>query len=374
MKATIERNTLLAALARAKTVIERRNSIPILSNVLVGASDAGVCIMSTDMEVSLFETLPAEITRQGGTTAPVHAFHDIVKETPKGCQIEIEATEQDGVESLIIRAGRLTFTLPGLPFADYPEMKKAKMPVRFTLGSTELHGLFKPTRHAISTEETRYYLCGALLAIEASNGGTVLRAIACDGHRLAYSQIAMPKGAENLASSIIPTKAVNILYRLAGKYDGKIKVKASDKRISFSLGKIIFTVKFIDGTYPDYERIIPTENNTKMTADRASLAAVVKRIGKITTPQSRGLKLSLARNSLTLSKSSCDLGTASEEIEVDYQGNPFEVGFNARYLADILGAITGDEVEFAMSDPASPTVVRDSANASVLYILMPTRV
>jgi len=378
MKVTVERNTLLAALGRAKAVVERRNSIPILGNILIRAGK-DLRFQSTDMDMAINETIPANIEAQGAATVAAHGLHDIVKEMPKGSEVEIEtATTANGEEKLLVRSGRTLFTLPCLPVDDYPKLATVDMSCRFTLEAAELCSLIKPVRHAISTEETRYYLNGIFLHVTTPrefDGMNIkaLRAVATDGHRLAQADVQLPAGAADMPDSIIPTKAVGIIYGLAGKHDGKIKVKTSETRISFTFGPVTFLSKLVDGTYPDVQRVIPTENGLHMTADRKQLAAVVKRVSRANGfwPS---VKWTLEPNSLTISTSSPEGGEANEEVEVVYQGRPFEIGFNARYLTDTLGAMAGPEAEFAMADAAGPAVIRDPANASVLHVLMPLRV
>lgn len=374
MKITIERAALLRSLGHVQSVVERRNTIPILSNVLLRAENGELSLTATDMDLEIVESVPAEISRPGAATAPAHTLYDIARKLPDGSQVELDATG----DLLTLRSGRSQFKLGTLPVDDYPQMAQGDLPHRFQLAAADLKMLVDRTKFAISTEETRYYLNGIYIHAAKPKAGTtdpaVLRAVATDGHRLARVEMALPDGAASIPGVIIPRKTVLEVRKLLDEAADRIEVQLSDTKVRFAFDSITLTSKLIDGTFPDYERVIPSGNDKALEVDPKLFAAAVDRVATISTEKSRAVKLSLDRNVLTLSANSPEAGSATEELEVSYNAAPLEIGFNSRYLLDITGQIEGDGARFMMADPGSPTVVRDVADGSALYVLMPMRV
>jgi DNA polymerase III subunit beta len=371
MKLTIERAALLHALGQVQSVVERRNTIPILSNVLLKAENGHLALSATDMDLEIVSRATAQGARSGATTAPAHTLYDIVRKLREGAQIELDVGGDKG--QMTLRSGRSTFTLSCLPSEDYPLMSAGDLAHSFTLTSTELKRLVDRTRFAISTEETRYYLNGIYLHTARNNELPMLRAVATDGHRLARMEIPLPEGAAGMPGVIVPRKTVNELRKLidaAGEADREIAISLSDTKIRFVMGETVLNSKLIDGTFPDYDRVIPTGNDKVVEIENKPFAEAVDRVSTI----SRAVKLSIERGSLTLSATSPENGTASEEIEVRYNAAPLEIGFNARYLLDITSQIEGEGAHFSLADAASPAVVRDAADTSAVYVLMPMRV
>lgn len=372
MKLTIERAALLKALAHVQSVVERRNTIPILSNVLLQAAKGKLSLAATDMDLAIVESVPSNVGKAGSTTAPAHTLYDIVRKLPDGAEVEMEAIPDKA--QLVLRAGRSRFTLSCLPVDDFPAMTEGELPHQFSLGSAELKALIDRTRFAISTEETRYYLNGIYLHAAAADGAQVLRAVATDGHRLARVQLALPDGAAKMPGVIVPRKTVGEIRKLLDEQDGAVEIALSDTKIRFTAGPITLTSKLIDGTFPEYERVIPQHNDKIMEVRCKEFAQAVDRVSTISTEKSRAIKLAMSKGALTLSATSPEAGSATEEIEVSYSAAPIEIGFNSRYLLDITEQMTGGDAQFAMADAGSPTVVRDAADASALYVLMPMRV
>jgi DNA polymerase-3 subunit beta len=371
MKLTIERAALLKALGHVQSVVERRNTIPILSNVMLRAGSGRLALSATDMDLEIVETATAQVARDGATTAPAHTLYDIVRKLREGAQIELEAAGDKG--SLTLRSGRSTFTLACLPPEDYPLMAGGELPHSFSLQASELKTLIDKTRFAISMEETRYYLNGIFL--HAAGGDTkVLRAVATDGHRLARVEMMIPEGAAGMPGVIVPRKTVAELRKLIDETEQEIGISLSDTKIRFVFGDAVLTSKLIDGTFPDYDRVIPTGNDKVLEVNCKEFAEAVDRVSTISTEKSRAVKLAVDRGSLTLSATSPENGTATEELEVRYSATPIEIGFNSRYLLDITDQITGEGAVFEMADAASPTIVHDRAGTSALYVLMPMRV
>jgi len=375
MKFTVERAILLKALAHVQSVVERRNTIPILANVLLDAKDGSLWLTATDMEIAVVEEIPGvTLTRPGRTTAPAATLYEIVRKLPDGAKVELD--HGGGDAALKLRAGRFQTDLSVLPVEDFPSMTEGKLAHRFALPAGQLRGLIDRTRFAISTEETRYYLNGIYLHATDSEGTPVLRAVATDGHRLARVEEVLPEGAAGMPGVIVPRKTVAELRKLAEETQDEIRVALSDTKIRFDVGAVQLTSKLIDGTFPEYERVIPRGNDKILRVDKSAFAQAVARVAAISTERSRPVKLTLGRNQLLLSAASPEQGQAQEELEgdtVSYESTPLEIGFQARYLNDITDQIA-DQVEFRFADGAAPTVVVDAAKPEALYVLMPMRV
>src|ERR687893_309992 len=370
MKATIERATLLKSLSHVQSVVERRNTIPILSNVLIEARDDGsIRLMATDLDLQVDESVAANVGQAGATTVSAHTLFDIIRKLPEGSQVELTAAEG----KMQVNAGRARFNLSTLPRDDFPVIAEGDLPTRFELPAATLRQIIDKTRFAISTEETRYYLNGIFLHV-SDEAQPVLKAAATDGHRLARVTVPRPAGAEGMPDVIIPRKCVGELRKLLDEVDGTVGVSLSETKVRFGLGNAILTSKLIDGTFPDYSRVIPTANDKLLRIDPRSFEEGVDRVATIASEKTRAVKMTLERDKVTLSVTSPENGTAAEEVPGDYGSEGFEIGFNARYLLDILGQIEGDTVEVHLADAAAPTLLRENDKAPALYVLMPMRV
>jgi DNA polymerase-3 subunit beta len=370
MKATIERATLLRGLSHVQSVVERRNTIPILSNVLIEAQAGGALrLMATDLDLQIDETISAAVDQPGAITVPAHTLFDIVRKLPEGSQVELSAAEG----RITVNAGRARFTLSTLPRDDFPMIAEGELPTVFELPAETLKQIIDKTRFAISTEETRYYLNGIYLHV-TEDPAPVLRAAATDGHRLARVTVARPDGADAMPGVIIPRKCVQELRKLLDEVDGSIGVSLSGSKVRFDLGQAILTSKLIDGTFPDYTRVIPTANDKLLKLDPKSFMEGVDRVSTIATEKTRAVKMALERDKIILSVTSPENGAAAEEVPGDYAAQPFEIGFNSRYLMDILNQIEGDSVEVHLADAAAPTLIRENDKSPALYVLMPMRV
>jgi DNA polymerase III subunit beta len=369
MKATIERATLLKSLGHVQSVVERRNTIPILSNVLIEASGEGIRLMATDLDLQINETVEAQVEMPGSTTVSAHTLFDIARKLPEGSQVSLSAA--DG--KMQINAGRARFNLSTLPRDDFPVIAEGELPTKFELPAATLRQIIDKTRFAISTEETRYYLNGIFLHV-ADEGQPVLKAAATDGHRLARVTFPRPDGAEGMPDVIIPRKCVGELRKLLDEVEGSVEISLSATKIRFGLGAAVLTSKLIDGTFPDYSRVIPTGNDKLLKIDPKSFMQGVDRVSTIASEKTRAVKMSVERDKITLSVTSPENGTASEEVPGDYASDSIEIGFNARYLMDILGQVEGDTVEVHLADAAAPTLIRENDKSPALYVLMPMRV
>lgn len=372
MKLTIERSVLLKSLGHVQSVVERRNTLPILSNVKLEATDAGLALNATDMDLDIVEHVPATVITAGATTAPAHTLFEIVRKLPDGAQVEIAFDEESA--QLTLRSGRSRFALSCLSIKDFPSTADGAFSNSFTIAAADLRALIDRTKFAISTEETRYYLNGIFFHSTVSAGTPVLRAVATDGHRLARVDVAQPDGASDMPGIIIPRKAILELRKLIEETGMGVTISLSEAKVRFAFDDVVMTSKLIDGTFPDYQRVIPQDNDKIMVVGKKILADAVDRVSAISTDKGRAIKVAVDHNTVTLSASSPDAGSAIEEIEADYQNTALAIGFNSRYLLEIMGQIEGDQAQFAMADSASPTVIRETSEGTALYVLMPMRV
>lgn len=375
MKATIERATLLRCLSHVQSVVERRNTIPILSNVLIEAStDSTVRLMATDLDLQIVETMAAvSVEGPGAITVSAHLLFDIARKLPDGSQVSLETSDN----RMIVKAGRSRFQLPTLPRDDFPVIVEGDLPTSFEVPARTLAELIDRTRFAISTEETRYYLNGIFLHV-SDEAQPVLKAAATDGHRLARFTVPRPEGAEGMPDVIVPRKCVGELRKLLEEVlDTAVLIDLSASKVRFTLGGengVVLTSKLIDGTFPDYSRVIPTGNDKLLKLDPRSFFEGVDRVATIATEKTRAVKMALENDRVTLSVTSPDNGTAAEELPASYAASGFEIGFNANYLKDILSQIDGDTVELHLADAGAPTLIRRDDKSPALYVLMPMRV
>jgi DNA polymerase III subunit beta len=379
MKVTLERAALLKSLGHVHRVVERRNTIPILSNVLLHGENQSLLLKATDLDLEVTERLPADVSAAGVTTVPAHVLYDIVRKLPDGAQVSLESHGESG--QLQLRSGRSRFNLQSLPDADFPDLTTGDLSHSFKLASGDLKRLIDKTQFAISNEETRYYLNGVYLHTMDVEGHLMLRAVATDGHRLARVEVPAPKGALGLPGVIVPRKAVAEIQKLVENLDQDVRIEISPSKARFTfgdpsvhLGQVVLTSKLIDGTFPDYMRVIPSGNDKRLTVDREPFKVAVDRVATISSERGRAVKLTLADAKLILSVTNPDLGSAVEELDVDYDSSPIDIGFNARYLLDITEQLDNDTVLFKLSDPGSPTLLQDRDGAAALYVLMPMRV
>jgi len=372
MRVILERSNLLKSLNHVHRVVERRNTIPILSNVLLNASGAILEMKATDLDLEVTEATAASVERAGATTVPAHLLYDIVRKLPDGSEVMLRVDEDGNAMSVI--SGRSSFRLQCLPQSDFPELTAGSFSHIFRLDSAALKGLIDKTQFAISTEETRYYLNGIYFHTIESGGKLKLRAVATDGHRLARAEMEAPAGSEGMPGVIIPRKTVSELQKLVDQPDVAVATELSDTKIRFTIGSVVLTSKLIDGTFPDYQRVIPTGNDKPMIIDRSTFASAVDRVSTISSERGRAVKLSIADGQLTLTVNNPDSGSATEELAADYSSDPIEIGFNARYLLDVSSQLSGGDARFMLADSGSPTLIQDTADDNTLYVLMPMRV
>ena len=372
MKVTLERTALLKALGHVHRIVERRNTIPILSNVLIEARERQLTLKATDLDLEATESAPADVAQEGSTTVPAHVLYEIVRKLPEGAQVSLEMSGE--ISQLLLRSGRARFHLQCLPASDFPDLTTGDLSHRFALSSGDLRKLIDNTQFAISTEETRYYLNGIFLHVTEVDGAAVLRAVATDGHRLARVELPAPKGAAGMPGVIVPRKTVGEVQRLIEDSEAEVRIELSQGKVRFTLGNVVLTSKLIDGTFPDYGRVIPQNNDKELVVDKKDFEAAVDRVSTISSERGRAVKLALSAGKLVLSVTNPDSGSATEELEVEYASDALDIGFNSRYLLDIAAQIEGEVAVLRLADPGSPTLVQDKNAKGALYVLMPMRV
>jgi len=372
MKLSIERATLLKAVSQAQSVVERRNTIPILANVLIEAEGDTVSFRATDLDIEVVDRANAMVERAGATTVSAVMLHEIVRKLPDGSLVSLTDDQRTG--RLTVEAGRSTFALATLPREDFPVMASSEYQTNFSAKAGDLRRLFEKSKFAISTEETRYYLNGVYMHVAEGEDGRTLRCVATDGHRLARIDTALPENAEGMPGVIVPRKTVNELRKLLDDDDTAIAISVSETKVRFATPDIALTSKVIDGTFPDYTRVIPTGNTKRLEVDASEFAKAVDRVATVSSERSRAVKLNLEEDKLTLSVNSPDSGNAQEELVVAYGDEVLEIGFNAKYLQEIANQIDRENAVFLFNSSGDPALVREGSDASAVYVVMPMRV
>lgn len=372
MKVIVERGDLLKAMSRAQSIVERRTTIPILSNVLIEAIGDKISLRTTDLDIEIVERVNATVEQDGNTTVGAHTLHDIVRKLPDGASIHLSV---DQVSSrLEVKAGRSRFSLATLPREDFPIMANSEYESNFSIAPGVLHRLFEKSKFAMSTEETRYYLNGVYFHVATTSKGRVLRAVATDGHRLAQIDESLPEKFSDMPGVIVPRKTVGELRAILESNDDTISVSVSETKIKFHNASLTLTSKVIDGSFPDYTRVIPKDNKKKMEVDASYFAQSVDRVSTISSERARAVKLNLQKNQLVLSVNSPDSGAADEELLVDYDDDDLEIGFNAKYLQEISAQVDGSNALFSFNTPSDPVLMQETTDDSAIYVVMPMRV
>ena len=372
MKISIERAALLKAVSQAQSVVERRNTIPILANVLIEAEGDTASFRATDLDIEVVDKTPAVVERPGATTVSAVTLHEIVRKLPDGALVQLS---DDGTSGrLEVNAGRSSFQLATLPREDFPVMTSSEYSANFSAKAPDLRRLFDKSKFAISTEETRYYLNGVYMHVAQGEDGQALRCVATDGHRLARVDMPLPAGAENMPGVIVPRKTVGELRKLLDDDEMSIAVSVSETKVRFATPDITLTSKVIDGTFPDYTRVIPVGNTRRMEVDASEFAKAVDRVATVSSERSRAVKLSLDEDRLVLSVNAPDSGAAEEELAVAYGDEKLEIGFNAKYLLEIASQVDRENAVFLFNSSGDPTLMREGNDTSAVYVVMPMRV
>jgi DNA polymerase-3 subunit beta len=355
-----------------QSAVERRNTIPILSNVLLSAERDRLTFSATDLDMEIIDEALAQVDQPGQITAPAHTLYEIVRKLPEGADVSLSFTGED--PRLTVAAGRSRFNLPVLPAGDFPVMSSDGLSGRIAVDVGDLIRLLDKTKFAISTEETRYYLTGIYLHTVVEDGVSKLRAVATDGHRLALAEMAAPEGSAGAPGVIVPRKTVAEARRLLDDAGESVDLALSPQKVRFEFGRAALTSKVIDGNFPDYPRVIPRDNTNIVLLDNKLFAQAVDRVATISSEKSRSVRMAIEPGKVILTVRNMEAGQATEEVEIDYSGEPFELSFNARYLLDVTDQISGEIAEFRFGGPNDPALVLDPIDADVKYVLMPLRV
>lgn len=372
MKLTVDRSAFLKALSHGQSVVERRTTIPILSNVLLNATPMGLSLVTTDTDLALIESVPAIVTEPGSTTVSAQMLFDIVRKLPEGSTIEMTLVPESG--QLNLKGGRSRFNLSCLPPEDFPQITQGELPFHFSLPIATFKKLLDRAKFAMSTEETRYYLNGIHFHIMEKDGKKILRSVATDAHRLAYIEAPLPTGAENMPGIIVGRKTITEARKLVDDSTAEVNISLSPTRIEFAFENAVLSSRLIDATYPEYEKAIPIGNDKTAIVDAKTFAAAVDRVATVSNDKVRTIRMNLGNNTLTLSAASHDLGNATEELAIDFPHAPIEIGFNARYLLDIAQQIDEDEAQVLLGNGEAPAIIKGMNDQEATYVLMPMRV
>lgn len=367
MHFTIERSALLKTLDHLRGIVERRNTIPILSNALMEVSNGKLKMTATDLDIEVSETVTVAMDKSGATTVPAHLFHEIVKKMPDGGQVSVESADHQ----VVVKCGRSRFVLATLPKEDFPSFTADGLKHSFTMSAPAMAKMISVVRMSMSTEETRYYLNGFYLHPHEGR----LRAVSTDGHRLTRYEAELPEGGEGMPGIIVPRRAAGEILRLLGDADGDVEFSASDTKIVLEFGNITIRSKLVDGTFPPYERVIPSGNENILEVPARALGAALDRVSVVMSERGAPVRLALSSGAMALSCRSSQGSTSDEDLEVEYAGQPLEIGFNSRYLGDMLAQIDTPSVRVLMGDAGSPAILEPiGADTGILYVLMPLRV
>src|SRR5271154_5575185 len=364
MKLTAEREKLLGPLQAVMGVVERRQTMPVLANVLLSVRKGQLSITATDLEVELVAATEVAVQDSGDITVPGRKFLDILRALPEKGVVSLSV---EG-EKIVIKAGRSRFSLSTLPAADFPVIDDINSQQTVQIPRKDLSRLLEKTHFSMAQQDVRYYLNGMLLEID----GQLLRAVATDGHRLALSEATLEIKAKTAQQGIVPRKGVLELQRVL-TLEGTATVAIGTNHVRAQIGDVRFTSKLIDGRFPEYSRVIPSAPPAAIRADRDVLRQALQRTSILSNEKYRGIRINVRKNAMTVQAHNPEQEEAEEEIEVAYDGADLEVGFNVNYLLDALAAIDGQEVELGLTDSNSSCLIRSPGTAGARYVVMPMR-
>ena len=366
---------LLKALNHIHGIVEVRHTLPILSNIVLSAENNELSLSSTNLDIFCSDKIDAEIVNSGEISVPAITFFEIVKRLPSGSDVILSMGDED--TELILKCGRSKFNLSTLKTEDFPILSDKDLSTNFVISADELSRMIDKTKFAISNEETRYYLNGIFFHKAESNSIKFLRAVATDGHRLAQYDIPLPQGAEEITGIIIPKKTVFELRKVLDDADGDVSVSLNENKIKFSFSNLKIISKVIDGTFPDYTKVIPQNNDKKFKTNNSELKNAIDRVSAVAINEetkSKAIKLTIENNKLNLSVESQSKGSAKEEIDISYSNEKVDIGFNSRYLLDICNEVDGDEIDVNLLDSISPAIILDKTDENLFFVLMPMRI
>ena len=366
---------LVKALSHIHGIVEVRHTLPILSNIIISAEDNKLSFSSTNLDIFCSDSINAQISQNGNTSVSASTFYEIVKRLPSGSDIQITLSEEDS--TLMIKCGRSKFNLTTISPEDFPKISTDDLSTKFILSATELKRMIDKTKFAISNEETRYYLNGIFFHRTQKNSIDILRAVATDGHRLAQYDIPLPQGANEINGIIIPKKTIQELRRVLDDASGDINIELNENKVRFSFSNMQITSKVIDGTFPDYTKVIPSINDKVVITKNDELKSSIERVSAVAINEeakSKAIKLFIDTNKLLLNVDSSARGSAVEEIDINYEQDKVEIGFNSRYLIDICNEIDGEKITLKLLDSTSPAIILDESDENLFFVLMPMRI
>ena len=375
MEFKINSSDLLKALSHIHGIVEVRHTLPILSNIILKAKDNELTLSSTNLDIYCADKIKADVSIAGEISVSAVTFFEIVKRLPSGS--EVVMTMEEGENEIILKCGRSKFNLSTLKTDDFPIISDNDLSTNFVLSADELIRIIDKTKFAVSNEETRYYLNGIFLHKADRNSIQFLRAVATDGHRLAQYDIPLPQGAEEITGIIIPKKTIFELRKVLDDANGDVSISLNENKIKFTFNDLKIISKVIDGTFPDYTKVIPQNNNKNFKTNNNELKNAIDRVSAVAANEeskSKAIKLSLEDNKLNLSVESQSKGSANEIIDISYDGDKVDIGFNSKYIIDICNEVDGEEVDISLLDSVSPAIILDKTDENLFFVLMPMRI
>ena len=375
MEFKINSTDLLKALSHIHGIVEVRHTLPILSNIILEAKDDKLILSSTNLDIYCSDKIKAEVLQSGEVSVSAITFFEIIKRLPSGS--EVLMIMEEGENEIRLTCGRSKFNLSTLKTDDFPIISDSDLSTNFVLSADELIRIIDKTKFAVSNEETRYYLNGIFLHKAERNSIQFLRAVATDGHRLAQYDIPLPQGAEDITGIIIPKKTIYELRKVLDDANGDVSVSLNENKIKFSFNDLKVVSKVIDGTFPDYTKVIPQKNDKNFKTNNSGLKNAIDRVSAVATNEeskSKAIKFCIENNSLSLSVESQSKGSANEMIDVNYSGDKVDIGFNSKYIIDICNEVDGDEISISLFDSISPAIILDKTDENLFFVLMPMRI
>ena len=375
MEFKINSTDLLKALSHIHGIVEVRHTLPILSNIILEAKDDKLILSSTNLDIYCSDKIKAEVLQSGEVSVSAVTFFEIIKRLPSGS--EVLMIMEEGENEIRLSCGRSKFNLSTLKTDDFPIISDSDLSTNFVLSADELIRIIDKTKFAVSNEETRYYLNGIFLLMAERNSIQFLRAVATDGHRLAQYDIPLPQGAEDITGIIIPKKTIYELRKVLDDANGDVSVSLNENKIKFSFNDLKVVSKVIDGTFPDYTKVIPQKNDKNFKTNNSDLKNAIDRVSAVAANEeskSKAIKFCIENNSLSLSVESQSKGSANEMIDVNYSGDKVDIGFNSKYIIDICNEVDGDEISISLSDSISPAIILDKTDENLFFVLMPMRI
>jgi len=371
MKFKISRSNFFKTLTHLQGIVDKKNTLPILANILLEAKNNQLTLSSTDMDLSIVEKIKCNVMEDGATTINSQILYDIVRKIDENSEIEIISNNG---KILTLRSNGSRFSLSCLPQADYPIIEKDNVGTDIVINSKILFKLIDKTKFAISNEETRYFLNGLYFNINTENNVNIVTLVGTDGHRLAKFSHEIESQVDQVTGVIIPKKTIYELSKLLSEINIDIKISVSSNKIVFLIENIIFISKLIDGSFPDYKRVIPSDNTNILKINRDKLLSAVDRVSTVANEKSPVIKFKLLKDILNLNTINNDSSTASEDLETSYDGNEIEIGFNSKYIMDIVNNLEDNEISINLKDNTSPIIAQEKSNRNLVYVLMPMRV